>query len=350
MSRFGKPKKTTEHQYFEERLSAYLDGELLPQEREAVEHHLSTCQACQWDLDSLSKTVQWTRELPTVAVPRVFTIQVPAAPQRAARRGWGFVPALQAATAVVALLLFVTVTGDFLLGGLRMASAPELTVMEQSLPVVEATQVVELAPEAAPAEPQALEAVVVETVVVEVERSVEVEAEKLAVQPTSSPLPTAAPEPASPEEGEVAPDEVVPPAPGIGGVEGESQAGEVGLSAVLSPTMQMEIPLAAGGEPEPTVAAAAQPTELAAVQPTELAAAQPTEQMVEQPTTLAAAQMEERQPAEWTADQAEGQAPARALRQPVSLGLRLIEYGLGVLLLLLAATTLVAMVQRRRSR
>ena len=347
MSRFGKPEKTTEHQYFEERLSAYLDGELLPQEREAVKRHLSPCQACQWDLDSLSKTVQWTRELPTVPVPRIFTIQVPATPRRAERRGWSFVPALQAATAVVALLLFFAVTGDFMLGGFRMARVPESMVMEQSAPVVEATQVVELAPEAPPAATQALEAVVLETVVVEieVEKPVEVQAEKQVVQPTAAPLATTAPEPAAAEEAEVAPDEVAAPPPGVGGVEGEAQADEGGLAAVLSPTVQMANPLGAGGEPEP-MALTAPVTDTA--QPTEPAGAEPTE--------VAAAQLGELQP-EWTTDQAEGRAPARALqepagalREPVSLGLRLIEYGLGVLLLLLAATTLAAMVQRRRSR
>jgi anti-sigma factor RsiW len=347
MSRFGKPEKTTEHQYFEERLSAYLDGELLPQEREVVKHHLSTCQACQWDFESLSKTVQWTRELPTVPVPRVFTIQVPAKPQRAERRGWSFVPALQAATAVVALLLFFAVTGDFLLGGFRMARAPEMIVME--LPVSEATQVVELAREAPPAAPQASEAVVVETVVVEVqvevEKPVEVQAEKQAVQPTAAPLATAAPEPAGAEEAEVAPDEVAAPPPGLGGVEGEAQADERGLAAVLSPTVPMANPLGAGGESEP-MALTAPVTDTAL--PIERAAAQLTEWATE-PTEVVAVPPGEPQP-EWPTDQARGRAPAGALQEPVSLGLRLIEYGLGALLLLLAVTTLAAMVQRRRSR
>ena len=66
MSRFGKPENITEHHYFEQRLSAYLDGELLPQERDAVKHHLATCQACQWDIDTLAKTgvkKKWDEEV-----------------------------------------------------------------------------------------------------------------------------------------------------------------------------------------------------------------------------------------------------------------------------------------------
>ena len=82
MSRFGKPDGTTKHEYYEERLSAYLDGELAPGERETVERHLTTCQACQWDLDTLQTTVQWMGELPTVPLPRVFTIPAPAQPER----------------------------------------------------------------------------------------------------------------------------------------------------------------------------------------------------------------------------------------------------------------------------
>jgi len=346
MSRFGKPEKTTEHHYLEERLSAYLDGELLPQERDAVEHHLSTCQHCQWNLDTLSKTVQWTRELPTVPVPRVFTIQVPATPQRAVQRRWSFVPALQAATAVVALLLFFTVTGDFLLGGFRMAGAPEPMLMEQQLPVVvEATQVVEAPREAPPAATEAAAALVVETIVVEAEQPVEAQAEKLVVQPTPSPLTTYAPEPASPEEGEAAPDEA-PSAPGIGGPEGESQADELGLGGAAPPTEVMEVPAAAGGELESRALTA--PAEEAA-QPTTVAA-EPTVQAEAQPTTLAAAEVQEQQAEDRATERAAEQAQARAVRQPIHLGLRLIEYGLGVLLLLLATSTIVVMVQRRRAR
>jgi anti-sigma factor RsiW len=327
MSRFGKPEKTTEHRYFEERLSAYLDGELRSHEQDAVERHLSTCQACRWNLETLSKTVQWTRELPTVPIPRVFTIQVPAAPQRATRRRWSFVPALQAATAVVALLLFFTVTGDFLLGGFRMAGTPDLMRKEQQLSVaVEATQEVELAQEAPAAVTEAVEAMIVETVVVEAEAPAEAQAEKQVIEQTSAPLPTHAPEPAPPAEGEVARD-VMPAEPVMGGPEGESQAEEFGLTTAPSPTLEIEAPMAAGGEAEPRALTA--PAGVTA-----------------QPTALAAAAIEELEPADRAADR----LPARSLQQPVSLGLRLIEYALGMLFLLLAATTLVAMVQRHRSR
>jgi hypothetical protein len=324
MTKFGKPEKTTEHHYFEERLSAYLDDELLPEERDAVEHHLSACQVCQWELDTLSKTVQWTRELPTVPVPHVFTIQVPARPERTMRWRWGLVPALQAATALVALLLFFTVAGDYMLSGFGIARAPEPMFMEQPAPsMVDATQVLELAQEAPAGERTGVETIVVETVVVEAERAVEVQAEKAVTQPTPGPMPTHALEAAAPEEaeplaaelaeGEIAPDEVPPPEPVVGSPSAESQADELDYSAAPSPTVELEAPIAAGGESE----------------------------SMAPPTALAAAEVEELEVPD--------QPPARTLRRPIAPWLRVTEYALGVVLLVLAATTLVVMIQRRRS-
>ncbi|MEJ2210361.1 MAG: zf-HC2 domain-containing protein [Anaerolineae bacterium] len=143
--------KQTDHRQFEEQLSAYLDGELLPREQEAVEQHLATCSACRWNLETLRQTVQWTSELPAVRVPRTFMIPVPAQPARATRR-WRLVPLLQMATALVGLLLFFFVAGDMLTGFLPR-STPEPQVVSLSS---EATMQVE-APEAT-----AMETVVVE--------------------------------------------------------------------------------------------------------------------------------------------------------------------------------------------
>jgi anti-sigma factor RsiW len=190
MIRFGKPDAKTEHTYFEERLSAYLDDELSPQEQAAVEEHLATCEACQWDLDTLRQTVQWTRELPTLTVPRVFTVPAPAEPERAARRRWRLVPVMQGATALVALLLFFVVAGDYLLvGGFRQASAPEAMMVQATMPVEAEVE--------APAEEAVMvvetvevEVAVVETVVVEME--VAVEAEKVVAELTEAPAPVAA--------------------------------------------------------------------------------------------------------------------------------------------------------------
>jgi anti-sigma factor RsiW len=125
MSWVRKRDEKTEHGYVEERLSAYLDGELTQQERSIVERHLAVCQDCRWNLDTLRQTVRWVQELPSVSVPRVFTIPVPAEPVRAPRRRWG-VPLLQGATALVALMLVFVVAGDFVWNGSWLPAAGEV--------------------------------------------------------------------------------------------------------------------------------------------------------------------------------------------------------------------------------
>jgi len=148
MSWLGKHKQT-EHRHFEEQLSAYLDGELLPREQEAVEQHLATCPSCRWNLNTQRQTVQWTSELPMVRVPRTFTIPVPAQPARAARR-WRLLPALQGATALVALLLFFVIAGDVMLTGFQPVG------MHEAEPQTLAVEMTVPAEAGAPAEAEAL--------------------------------------------------------------------------------------------------------------------------------------------------------------------------------------------------
>jgi anti-sigma factor RsiW len=246
MSWFQKRTENKRHLYVEERLSAYLDGELTPQEQTSVQQHLESCPACQWNLDSLQQTVQWTRELPTVPVPRVFTIPVPAQPRRVPQRTWGL-PMLQGATALVALLLAFVVAGDFLLTGVRPLPAPgdEMLLMEapaESQPTVWvekevqaiAETMVETVIEAVEVEAETvIETVAVEvaveapqTVAVEEEVVVEVtlEVEKAVEEPPAAPAPRAA----EPTATESIQDAVAAP------VEGESST--AGVVAFASPS------------------------------------------------------------------------------------------------------------------
>ena len=55
-------------------LSAYLDGQVKPDELRRVETHLGTCPACQSELASLRQTVTMLHALPRVPVPRAFTL------------------------------------------------------------------------------------------------------------------------------------------------------------------------------------------------------------------------------------------------------------------------------------
>lgn len=122
----------TEHRYTEDRLSAYLDGELTERERTAVEQHLESCRDCRLSLETLRQTVRWTRGLQPVPVPRVFTIQPSAQPARAARPVLAL-PVMRAATAVVALLFVVALAGSFVLPGRtpEMAAAPVALLEKQ---------------------------------------------------------------------------------------------------------------------------------------------------------------------------------------------------------------------------
>jgi len=57
-----------------ERLSAFLDKQLAPQEQAAFDAHVSTCQECQGKLADLRLTVALVRALPQEEVPRSFVL------------------------------------------------------------------------------------------------------------------------------------------------------------------------------------------------------------------------------------------------------------------------------------
>jgi hypothetical protein len=307
MSRF-KSAGTTEHGYFEERLSAYLDGELTPHEAEAVEHHLETCSDCQWDLETLGQTIRWTQELPTLAVPRVFTIPVSAEPERPIRRRWNLVPVLQGASALIAVLLVFAVAGDLMFGNLGVGSAPDTALQREEAPssaevaaelAVEVTLEVEKAVEEPAAEPPMMmvaEETVVETVVVE-------------AMVTATQAPPAAPESEDAWRG------------------AEGEAGETSIAAGVGtgPTPAGEEAVAGGGELTQTLPA---PSALLSVT---------TPSTIGQQLALALDMEQER---------AEAEGP----REVGINWLRLIEYSLGGALVLLVAATVFLTIERRRAR
>jgi hypothetical protein len=324
MSWFKQRDDTTEHSYFEERLSPYLDGELAPREQETVEQHLATCPACRWNLSTLRQTVQWAEELPTVQVPRVFTIPEPV---RASRRRWTLLPVLQGATALVALLLVFAVAGDAMLTGFAPRSQSELPAIQQPAPVVETTMVEQ-------------------TMAVEEEAAVMVMGEKESEE--QMPAAVAAPEepPAEPEEEEprilqMAPSLVLTP-----------------TETALADAQEMAEP-SMGGRLEGTDAATTDVVEEASIPagtslPEAAEVVPPTPSplpSLEAPATRAAVVPPTSEVLAYEASEAtEGETQvleARGIRAPAIGWLRMVEYVLGVALILLIGTTLTVVVWRR---
>jgi hypothetical protein len=98
-------------------LSAYIDGQITPAERAAVETHVADCSACRRELESLSLTVAYLQALPAAPVPRAFTLsEAQVGIRRPADRpawlgGW-----LRGLGAVTALVLVAAVAVSLLRG------------------------------------------------------------------------------------------------------------------------------------------------------------------------------------------------------------------------------------------
>ena len=58
-----------------ERLSSYIDGRLSPGERLSVEVHMQACARCRQEVEGLRTTVALLRRVPSVQVPRPFTLR-----------------------------------------------------------------------------------------------------------------------------------------------------------------------------------------------------------------------------------------------------------------------------------
>ncbi len=123
LARFFGPRR---HRRLRLLLSSYLDGEVTEKEARRLEEHLSTCEECQWELESLRATVSLLRKVPSPAPSRFFALREEPSPPL---RNPGYVLAMRAATSVAALLLVALLAGDLtgLLsqgGGVSREAAP----------------------------------------------------------------------------------------------------------------------------------------------------------------------------------------------------------------------------------
>jgi hypothetical protein len=244
-----------EHRYVSDRLAAYMDEELVAEERSRVEAHLSTCQACRADLRTLRWTKGLLRQTPAIRVPRSFVVRE--ADVVAARRPVrGRVPlfAAQWATAAVALLFVLVLGADLLTGApgrLAKQAAPETGVAwvaDETLEAADAEQVEEM-----PAE-QTLTILAVEADVardVKEEGVVETETTKAAEERVAAPLPM--PTRSGEDDGQT-------PPPNAAGKPGETQGEPEALRTIgdttptAAPELMMAEPVAedVAGTPTPS--------------------------------------------------------------------------------------------------
>ena len=102
-------------------LSSYIDGELSERERRRVERHLSECERCRWELESLRLTAELARGLPEVETSRSFALS--SAPAEVKRDRLGWISGARMAAAVAAVLVVAVLAG--MAGLLRMDSVEE---------------------------------------------------------------------------------------------------------------------------------------------------------------------------------------------------------------------------------
>ena len=139
-----------------QRLSAFLDGELAPAERRAVEAHLQACPDCQARLATLRGVDAAARELPAVAPPGYFDdfaarvrTRIEAAPARTAPPRAGGRWPLWAGAAAAALFLSIVMPRT--LERAPRANGPDDLARSAVVPAAPSSSVAS-APEPAPAE------------------------------------------------------------------------------------------------------------------------------------------------------------------------------------------------------
>ncbi|MSQ40365.1 MAG: hypothetical protein EXR55_01615 [Dehalococcoidia bacterium] len=155
---FRRRSEPIRHQRVRELLSSYLDAQASERERELVERHVATCEACRRYQEELRDTVQAVRGLPQVTPPRTFTLaQAPRQRMAWALPSWGTPLATATAAALFAVLILGEVTG--LIGS--PVAHPTAMPSSEALSLKALVQP-EAAPEPTPAASDALESLAVQ--------------------------------------------------------------------------------------------------------------------------------------------------------------------------------------------
>jgi hypothetical protein len=126
-----------------------MDGQLSERERTHVQAHLKTCPECRDELRTLRWTQDLARQMPAMPVPRSFIVrEADLETHHIAQPRPLLVPALarlQAAAAIVAVLLVMVVAGDVFVRRAPMSQGARAPLMEMAAPET-ATAALALAP------------------------------------------------------------------------------------------------------------------------------------------------------------------------------------------------------------
>jgi anti-sigma factor RsiW len=115
-------------------LSAYLDGELAPAERRAIEAHLAVCAACREELDALAQVKRLLGRLPEVEPPAGLWASLRARAVAPAHPAASLLEALRAAfrrpaaAAVAAMVVVILVVAPLVKGRLDRLQAAAVGV------------------------------------------------------------------------------------------------------------------------------------------------------------------------------------------------------------------------------
>ncbi|MCI0475307.1 MAG: zf-HC2 domain-containing protein, partial [Anaerolineales bacterium] len=183
----GRNNSTRDHAWIEERLSEYLDNRLAANARARVETHLRECADCRASLESLRWTTALVKHAPAPALPRAFTLPVPAPRAQRSALAFGFA---QFGAALATLLLIAVIGVDVIaqFGG-GMSAPMASTAKEFSAPTLE----IAAAPQAEARDQIDIPAPTAAAIA----RPTMPPAPKPA-EPTKAPMPTAAPPAAAP--------------------------------------------------------------------------------------------------------------------------------------------------------
>ena len=228
--------KRTKHSKTLSLLSAYIDGQVTDAEAREVEGHLSRCEECCLEHESLRAIVDLVRDLPQLTIPRSFTLTE--APEQVRARPpivWTTGIATSMAAILLVALLLGEVVGIFTQSRAidnaafiqQVVSAPEAAVVVEMQVIVEKEAVTESEAQVEVARAVQESAEVERTTVVEKQVvkavAVEKEVEQEVVKESQPAIAMAAPAAATPESEEApkealsvtaAPQQATTPTPG----------------------------------------------------------------------------------------------------------------------------------------